>query len=139
MNKVFWTVTLEGQPPVIGSIPAEGEVRINIDVPSGTIKAITAHLYCPMEKTEKAFFNGYQSWSWSPEVTRDDRQRGVDHIHKLLLKQYSFDRYGDYHFMKYPRKKGCFHGYSYGYIRREESYRLFASLDDGAHAHLNTY
>ena len=130
MNRLFWTVTLEGQPPVIGSIPAEGEVRINIDVPSGTIKAITAHLYCPMEKTEKAFFNGYQSWSWSPEVVRDDRQRGVDHIPKLLLKQYSFDRYGDYHFWKYPRKKGCFHGYSYGYIRHEESYRLFASLDD---------
>ena len=130
MNKVFWTVTLEGQPPIIGSTPTDGEVRIKIDVPAGTIKTITAHLYCPMAKTEKAFFNGYQSWSWCPEVTPDDRQRGVDHIPKLLLKQYSFDRYGDYHFMKYPRKKGCFHGYSYGYIRREQSYRLFASLDE---------
>ena len=130
MNRLFWTVTFEGRSPIVGSAPAEGEVRIRCHVPAGTIKTITAHLYCPMEKTEKAFFNGYQSWSWCPEVTPEDRQRGVDHIPKILLKQYSFDRYGDYHFMKYPRKKGCFHGYSYGYIRREQSYRLFASLDE---------
>ena len=48
----------------------------------------------------------------------------------FIVRHYGIDRYGDYHFMDYPRKRGVAHGYSYCYFRRGESYRLLASLDE---------
>ena len=53
--------------------------------------------------------------------------------HKLpgfIVRRYGIDRYGDYHFMDYPGKRGLAHGYSYCYFRRGDSYRLLASLDE---------
>ena len=131
MTKLVWTVELEGQPPRAGTADASGVVRLRCDVPEGILKSVTARMDFPLAPTEKAFFNGYQSWTWCPEVGPGDRQRGVRQIPGPLLKKYAFDRYGDYHFVAYPRRPGCFHGFSYGYFRQGEHYRLFASLDEG--------
>ena len=130
MPKLHWTVELEGQPTCTGTADASGSVRIRCDVPAGILKSVSAQLSMPLAPAEKVFLNGYQSWSWCPEMESDDRQRGVKHIPKLLLKKYAFDRYGDYHFVDYPNRPGCFHGFSYGYFRQGEHYRLFASLDE---------
>lgn len=130
MAKLHWTVELEGQPKRTGTAEAEGVVRIRCDAPEGILKSVTARMDFSLNPTEKAFFNGYQSWTWCPEVGPKDRQRGVKHIPRPLLKKYAFDRYGDYHFVDYPRRPGCFHGFSYGYFRQGAQYRLFASLDE---------
>ena len=130
MAKLHWIVEFERQPPLTGTAEASGAVRIRCDAPEGILKSVTAQLDFPLAPREKAFFNGYQSWSWCPEVGCRDRQRGVKHIPEPLLKKYAFDRYGDYHFMDYPNRPGCFHGFSYGYFRQGAQYRLFASLDE---------
>ena len=128
--KLQWVVELEGQPPYTGTADAPGVVRIRCDAPEGILKSVTARMEFPLAPAEKAFLNGYQSWTWCPEVGPRARQRGVKHIPGPLLKKYAFDRYGDYHFVDYPRRPGCFHGFSYGYFRQGEHYRLFASLDE---------
>lgn len=131
MTKLNWSVELEGQPPRTGTAQASGEVRIRCDMPEGILRTVTARLELPLAPAEKIFLNGYQSWTWCPEVGPKDRQRGVKHIPGPLLKKYAFDRYGDYHFVDYPTHRGSFHGFSYGYLRQGEHYRLFASLDEG--------
>ena len=120
MTKLAWTVELEGHPPRTGRADAYGVVRLRCDVPEGILKSVTARMDFPLAPTEKAFFNGYQSWTWCPEVGPGDRQRGVRHIPGPLRKKYGFDRYGDYHFADYPCRPGCFHGFSYGYFRQGE-------------------
>lgn len=41
-----------------------------------------------------------------------------------------FFRYLRLSFCGLPHRCGCFHGFSYGYFRQGEHYRLFASLDE---------
>ena len=65
-----------------------------------------------------------------PELGKWDRQHGVERAPKFLLEKYSFDRYGDYHFVPYSGKRGQSHGFSYCYFRRGKTYRLLASLDE---------
>lgn len=130
MAKLRWSVELEGQPAYTGTADASGVVRVRFSAPEGIIKSVTARMNFQMAPEERGFFNGYQSWSWCPEVGPKDRQRGVKHIPKPLLRKYAFDRYADYHFVDYPNRPGCFHGFSYGYFRQGEHYRLFASLDE---------
>ena len=130
MAKLQWTVELEHRPPITGTAESSGEVRIRCDAPAGILKSVTARLEFPLAPAEKAFFNGYQSWTWCPEMGPKDRQRGVKHVPGPLLKKFAFDRYGDYHFVDYPNCPGRFHGFSYGYFRQGERFRLFASLDE---------
>ena len=65
-----------------------------------------------------------------PRAGQWDRQHGVERVPKFLLEKYSFDRYGDYHFVPYSGKRGQSHGFSYCYFRRGKTYRLLASLDE---------
>ena len=83
-----------------------------------------------MAREEKLFMNGYQTWTACPELGKWDRQHGVERVPKFLLEKYSFDRYGDYHFVPYSGKRGQSHGFSYCYFRRGKTYRLLASLDE---------
>ena len=130
MAKLQWTVEMEHRPPLTGTAESSGEVRIRCDAPDGILKSVTARMEFPLAPAEKAFFNGYQSWTWCPEMGPKDRQRGVKHVPGPLLKKFAFDRYGDYHFVDYPNRPGRFHGFSYGYFRQGEHFRLFASLDE---------
>ena len=74
--------------------------------------------------------NGYQTWTYSPELDRNGKLRGTDHIPGFLRKKYAFDRYGDYHFVPYGHQKGQSHGFSYCYFRKGTQFRLVASLDE---------
>ena len=84
--KLQWVVELEGQPPYTGTADAPGVGRIRCDAPEGILKSVTARMEFPLAPAEKAFFNGYQSWTWCPEVGPRARQRGVKHIPGPLLK-----------------------------------------------------
>lgn len=74
-----------------------GAVHLNADLPAGTLKNIKAEVPWKMAEDERLFMNGYQTWTYSPELDRNGKLRGTDHIPGFLRKKYAFDRYGDYH------------------------------------------
>lgn len=89
--------------------------------------------YC-FDEDMRIFLNGYQSWTESREYSINETMRGIDHIPAPIREKYAFASYGDYRITEYSRKKGCMHGFSYGYVRnRDDVYDLIASLgeDDG--------
>ena len=107
-----------------------GALNLTADLPAGTLRTITAELPWTMDADEQLFMNGYQTWTYSPELDRNGKLRGTDHIPGFLLKKYAFDRYGDYHFAHYGHRSGQSHGFSYCYFRQGERFRLVASLDE---------
>ena len=130
MAELRWTVKVGGQT-LTGAVGApSGTVRVRCDAPAGTIQKITAVLPWAMEEDERLFMNGYQTWTYCPEYQKGDKIRGLAHVPKLLMDKYAFDRYGDYHFVDYPNKRGRFHGFSWCYLRRGKRFRLVASLDE---------
>lgn len=131
MDKLLRWRALVGGRALTGVVDGpDGAVRIRCDAPAGTIQAITAILPWEMGKDGRAFLNGYQTWTYCPECGKRDKIRGLAHVPKPLLDKYAFDRYGDYHFVDYPNKRGLFHGFSWCYFRRGERFCLIASLDE---------
>lgn len=110
--------------------PRSGAVCLRAELPAGVLQNAVAALPWTMAHEEKIFMNGYQTWTACPELGKWDRQHGVERVPKFLLEKYSFDRYGDYHFVPYSGKRGQSHGFSYCYFRRGKTYRLLASLDE---------
>lgn len=108
----------------------DGALHLTADLPAGTLKAVRAEMPWTMEADERLFMNGYQTWTYSPELDRNGKLRGTDHIPGFLRKKYAFDRYGDYHFAPYGHQKGQSHGFSYCYFRKGTQFRLVASLDE---------
>ena len=103
---------------------------IECELPECTINSVTAETDVVIDDDEKIFMNGYQTWTSCPEYGKHDKIRGLHGIPKFLIDKFSFDRYGDYHFVDYPNKKGITHGFSWCYFRKGNRYRLFASLDE---------
>ncbi len=131
MAELSWVVQVTGCAPVTGAVQAPlGVVRIHCDAPAGILETVEARLSWPMGEDERVFMNGYQTWTHCPERGKRDRLRGLRHVPRFLLDKYGFDRYGDYHFVDYPGRRGVTHGFSYCYFRRGERFRLVASLDE---------
>ncbi len=130
MSELCWSIEVGGQTFGGKTDTAQGIVRIHPDVPAGEIGKITASLSRAMDDNERLFMNGYQTWTYCPEYGKRDRQRGLSHLPRFIVDKFSFDRYGDYHFVDYSNKRGKFHGFSYCYFRRGEHYTLIASLDE---------
>jgi len=86
--------------------------------------------FIELEPSEGMFFNGYQTWTLSREYVRNDRMRGLNGMPEGVIRRYSLDGYGDYHFTRYPFRPGIFHGYSYCYFRDGDKYKFFGSLDE---------
>ncbi|MBQ5488263.1 MAG: alpha-galactosidase [Clostridia bacterium] len=76
------------------------------------------------------FMNGFQTWTYCPEYTARDRIRGLHGLPKAIVNAWSLDRYGDYHFVDYPNKKGILHGESYCYFRTGEKFLLIGSVSE---------
>lgn len=83
-----------------------GALHLTADLPAGTLKAVRAEMPWTMEADERLFMNGYQTWTYSPELDRNGKLRGTDHIPGFLRKKYAFDRYGDYHLRLTDIKRG---------------------------------
>ena len=105
-------------------------LHIHVSTAQMILGKVEAKLSVSIAKDEKIFMNGYQTWTSSPELTKYDHTHGLKRVPKSLLRKYGFDRYGDYHFIDYPQKKGITHGESWCYFRDGKKYRLFASLDE---------
>ncbi len=132
MSELCWSVKAASHAAVSGTAAPAGVVRIHPNVDSGVLETVQARLSWSMAEDEKVFMNGYQTWTHCPELGKHDKLRGLNHVPSFLLKKYAFDRYGDYHFVQYPNRRGVSHGFSYCYFRRGERFRLVASLDERA-------
>ena len=110
--------------------PKSGPLHVVCDLPKGRLKNAAATLPLAAAADEKIFMNGYQTWTHCPEYGVRDKIRGLHGIPGPIIKTYSLDRYGDYHFTDYPNRPGVTHGFSYCYFRRGERFRLIASLDE---------
>ena len=100
--------------------------------PFEEIEIIDIRIGCSykFDKSCKLLVNGYQSWSSTREYFTDDKMKGFPTFAAPLKKTHKLDKYGDYTFYKYPRKKGRFHGYTYSYIRNGDNYSLIGSLSE---------
>lgn len=125
-----------------------GPVHIRAVLPKGTLSTAVAEIRLPVDKSEKIFMNGYQTWTYCPEYSVNDRIRGLHGIPRKVLRrykidrsieyklyqkiidQYQLDKYSDYHFVQYPFERGITHGFSWCYFRNARNYRLIASLDE---------
>ena len=106
---------------------------------SGTVVSASAELTLEGMEKVNIFMNGYQTWTYCPEYTRKSRIRGLSLAPKSMVERFGLDRYGDYHFVDYPNKKGVLHGESWCYFREGERYLLIASLDESFGYTLFTY
>lgn len=89
-------------------------------------KEITIHsarLTGSMELLEntRLFMNGFQSWTDSQELRQNERMKNISYLVKSIVRKFELDRYGDYTFVKYPHRKGRFHGFTYGFATENSS------------------
>lgn len=94
------------------------------------LESVTVEMQYEFSETDRMFNNGYQSWTDSFERGIHDKMHNIDHVSKnsALNKRYGFTQYGDYNFVRYGKKRGQFHGFTYAYIRHNKTYLLYGSL-----------
>ena len=125
-----YCVAAEEGAPITGSVAANGVVHVRVPLKNARLKKVTAKISLPAEATTHIFHNGYQNWTYSPEYDVQGRTRGLKHLPCFLRGAFGINRYGDYHFVKYPYKKGVTHGESWCYLRSGKQFLLFGSLDE---------
>lgn len=91
--------------------PQSGCVRMTLPLPEGTLRSVEAELPWAMESDEKLFMNGYQTWTYCPELGKRSIQRGLKRVPGFIKNGFALDRYGDYHFVDYSEKRGESHGF----------------------------
>lgn len=129
--RLDYEIRLTGGQTLRGSRELEpGENIVSLSLPEGRLEKVSGVVELPIAGEEKIFMNGYQTWTFCPEYTAEDRILPWKPLPRFLVGKFGLDRYGDYHFMDYPKERGLTHGFSYCYFRRGEEYRLFASLDE---------
>ena len=92
------------------------------------LTAVRARFSFPFEPDDRLFLNGYQSWTDSVERGVGERMHSLRAVPRPLVERFSFDGYGDYRFVRYGRRPGQQHGFSYGYVRRGDALLLLGSL-----------
>ena len=105
-------------------------VRVDPVLEKGHIVSATALLRIKETDDARIFMNGYQTWTYCPEYTVKSRIKGLHGVPKPIVNAFSLDRYGDYHFVDYPNKRGVLHGFSYCYFREGDRFLLIGSLDE---------
>ena len=145
MPKLQYTIrgtTADGPLSVAGTAqsrwekPGGEEFRFTIikaapELPALTLESVTAEIPIEVGEQEFIYMNGFQAWSYSPELSRKGKMAGVSRVFpKPVVAHYGLDRYGDYYYTEYPNKAGLMQGVSYCYFRDGERFRLIASLDE---------
>ena len=123
--KIHWYVNeQEGTREIV-----PGCSRILVPLREGEV-ITRAEAEMPVPVSRKMFFNGFQTWTHCPEYSPSDRIRPLHGLPKPLGRLLAYDHFGDYHFVKYPARRGCLHGVSWCYFRDGDRYRLIASLNE---------
>ena len=104
------------------------------DIRIKEFKVIFPYYY---QADSRVFVNGYQSWTDSREYFTSEKMSGFSKWKKWVLTKpvnahTGLCRSGDAFFCKYPKGRGEFFGYSYGYVRNDENVDLFASLSESS-------
>lgn len=95
-----------------------------------TIDELSINISYKFKESHRIFMNGYQSWTDSREFFINEKMKTISRLAKPTIAKYQFDKYGDYTFKKYSRKKGELHGYTYSYIRAGENLDFLGSLSE---------
>lgn len=74
--------------------------------------------------------NGYQSWTDTREYRKNDRMSHIYLTARRNVFNTSLKNVGDYTFTHYSKRRGVFHGFSYGYVRWNNKYELIGSLSE---------
>ena len=94
------------------------------------IKAELTYLH-PTKNGERFYINGYQAWTTSKEVTIDDKQKGMTPLTNYTKKGFELAALsGDSNFVKYSKKTGVFHSFTYTYYRVENEVELYGSMNE---------
>lgn len=100
-----------------------------------SIDSFTVKIPYSFSADNRIFVNGYQSWTDSLEYRPDEQMSELSALAefgstKTPLKKIGFIESGDLNFHKYPRRRGLFYGWSYGYVRNGGNIDLFGSLSE---------
>ena len=125
-----YVIETETGAKITGSTPFTGCVHVRVPLEHARLKTVTATVDLKLPDTARIFQNGYQNWTYSPEYDKTGRTRGLKHLPFFLRGAFHLNRYGDYHFVKYPYKKGITHGESWCYFRDGDRFLLIGSLDE---------
>ncbi len=131
LQEVKFAYKVNGKGYAVTTSESVSNSRINLDVYDDgevfraslstkseiEIVKLAARFEYVFDDDDRIFLNGYQSWTDSYEHTIDDTEHGLDHVPAGINDKYAFAAYGDYSFVKYIRRRGRLHGFSYGYIR----------------------
>lgn len=139
-----WQVTVQTEDGPIrlqgqAANPKQGACEPECNLPEGTLTRVAAYLPWYVSPEEKIFQNGYQTWTFCPEYSTEDKIRGLHGVPEPIIRQYGLDRYGDYHFVDYPNQAGVTHGFSWCTFRKGDKFRLIGSLDETDGYTLFTY
>ena len=132
VDKVLYrTNVFETEHFKIDYIAKENHIKLDIK-PLVSIENIKFSMTIPYDfrSNSRIFLNGYQSWTECREHFIDDEPLRLNFKQEAIRRVLPTSPYGDYSFVKYDHRKGCFHGFSYGYVRVENEYDFFGSLSE---------
>ncbi len=109
----------------------DSEVRITL-LPKTFVKLLSAKVRWSQDyvASTKFFANGYQSWSTSREYTKGDFQRGAATLPGVRAVGQLAGISGDINIAGNETKAGCFHSFTYAYIKNSDDILLIGSLSE---------
>ncbi len=145
LNNVKFAYRVNGKGYSVTTAESIGNNRISLDIREAgdifnaslhtkseiEIVKLSAEFECQFKESDSVFLNGYQSWTDSYENDIHAKFRGIDLIPSPINDKYGLSAYGDYDFVKYNRRRGNMHGWSYGYIKHNTGiFELIGSLTE---------
>ncbi len=135
-DDLYVIFTEEQTPPdSIGTSPYK---RLKLVIHPKTdvvLQELTLQIPTKLDKTDRVFCNGFQSWSESRLFGFDEKPDNLRAIAKPLM-----GYYGDYHFDFLPTKKSVLHSWTYAYhvsqnatplaLQKEQNLNFVGSLDE---------
>ncbi len=132
VDKVLYkTNVFETEHFNIKYIAKESHIKLDI-TPCVPLENVKFKMTVPYDfrSNSRIFLNGFQSWTECREHFIDDEPLKLNAKQEAIRRVLPTSPYGDYDFVKYDRRKGCFHGFSYGYVRNEKEFDFFGSLSE---------
>ena len=93
-----------------------------------TITDLSAVFEFEFKEEDRIFLNGYQSWTDTAEHPPWYGMREWLRTSQVVADRYAADAHGDYSMVKYAKRRGEQHGFTFGTFRRGEGMVLVGSL-----------
>lgn len=77
-------------------------------------------------------FNGYQSWTDTQPLYPKDKMPHLSSLAKTFVTKYQLDKYGDTLIYPFKHGRGQFHGFTYVFVKEQDTTRLIASLNEAS-------